>query len=132
MSLSSYDVSRGQAGACLTFSPLSSSDYTQTPLHSMSLLWKRNRKSQIESSYTFKAQHGSIGLQALAGMVQCSECQPANQKVAGSILSQGTCLGFGPGPQLGGCEKQPIDVISHTSMFLSLSFSLVSLFSNNK
>ena len=39
--------------------------------------------------------------QALAGVAQWIEHPPANQKRAGSILSQGTCLGFGPGPQLG-------------------------------
>ena len=27
------------------------------------------------------------------------ECRPANPKVAGSIPSQGTCLGCSPGPQ---------------------------------
>ena len=48
---------------------------------------------------------------ALAGMVQWIKCQPVNQKVAGSIPSQGTCLGCGPGPQCGVRERQPhIDV----------------------
>ena len=42
----------------------------------------------------------------LAGVAQTIECQPANQRVAGSILSQGTFLGCGPGPQLGACERQ--------------------------
>ena len=42
-----------------------------------------------------------------------------NQRVAGSIPSQGTCLGCGPGPQWGPCERQPhIDI--------SLLFSLPS------
>ena len=36
---------------------------------------------------------------ALAGVAQWIECGPANQRVAGSIPSQGTCLGCGPGPQ---------------------------------
>ena len=36
---------------------------------------------------------------ALAGVAQWIECWPANQRVSGSIPSQGTCLGFGPGPQ---------------------------------
>ena len=36
---------------------------------------------------------------ALAGVAQWIECKPVNQRVAGSIPSQGTCLGFGPGPQ---------------------------------
>ena len=47
---------------------------------------------------------------ALPGVAQWIECQPVNQKVAGSIPSQGTSLGCGPGTQLGTCEKQPIDV----------------------
>ena len=36
---------------------------------------------------------------ALAAMVQWTERLPANQRVAGSIPSQGTYLGGGPGPQ---------------------------------
>ena len=31
-----------------------------------------------------------------AGVVQWTECQPGNCEVAGSIPSQGTCLGCGP------------------------------------
>ena len=38
-------------------------------------------------------------LLALAGVAQWIECQTANQRVAGSIPSQGTCLGCRPGPQ---------------------------------
>ena len=37
-------------------------------------------------------------LLALAGVAQGIECQPANQRVAGLITSQGTCLGCRPGP----------------------------------
>ena len=51
----------------------------------------------------------SINL-ALADVAQWIECQLANQKVVSSIPSQGTCLGCGPGPKLGVCERQPIDV----------------------
>ena len=48
---------------------------------------------------------------ALAGVAQWIEGQCANKRVTGSILSQGTCLGCGPGLQLGAHEKQPhIDV----------------------
>ena len=50
----------------------------------------------------------------LAVMAQWIECWPMNQGVAGSIPSQGTCLGCRPGPQWGACERQPI-----TLMFLS-------------
>ena len=35
----------------------------------------------------------------LAGVAQWIEHWPANQRVAGSIPSQGTCLGCGSGPQ---------------------------------
>ena len=35
----------------------------------------------------------------LTGVAQWIECWPANLRVAGSIPSQGTCLGCGPGPQ---------------------------------
>ena len=39
---------------------------------------------------------------ALAGVAQWIEHRPANQRVAGLIPSQGTCLDFVPGPQLVG------------------------------
>ena len=38
---------------------------------------------------------------ALAGVAQWIECQPENLRVTSSILSQGTCLGCTPSPQLG-------------------------------
>ena len=44
---------------------------------------------------------------ALAGVAQWIECRPANQRVAGLILSQGTCLDCWPGAQQGACERQP-------------------------
>ena len=48
---------------------------------------------------------------ALARVAQWIEHQPANQRVTGSIPSQGTCLAYGPGPQKRVCERQPhIDV----------------------
>ena len=48
---------------------------------------------------------------ALAGLAQWIEHRPMNQRVTGSIPSQGTLLGCGPGPQWGACERQPhIDV----------------------
>ena len=43
-------------------------------------------------------------------MAQWTECQPVNQKVAGSTLSQGRCLGCGPYPWVGAYERQPPDV----------------------
>ena len=56
-----------------------------------------------------------IFFSALAGVAQWIECEPANQRVAGSIPSQGTCLGCGPGPQQGALERQP-----HTDVSLTL------------
>ena len=48
---------------------------------------------------------------ALSGVAQWIECRPANQRVSGSITSQGTCLGCRPGPQWWVLERQPyIDV----------------------
>ena len=49
---------------------------------------------------------------ALAGVAQWIECWLANQRVAHSIPSQGTCLGCGPDPQWEACERQPHIVIS--------------------
>ena len=61
---------------------------------------------------------------ALAGVAQWIEHRPANWKAASWIPSQGTHLGCGPGPQLGVCERQPIDI--------SLSLSLAPLSKINK
>ena len=59
---------------------------------------------------------------ALAGVAQWIECQPANQKVADLIPSQGTCLDCRPGPQWGARERQPhIDVSLPLSPFLPFS-----------
>ena len=46
----------------------------------------------------------------LAGVAQWIECWPVNQKVASLTPSQGTCLGCGPGPQLGVYNRQLINV----------------------
>ena len=55
----------------------------------------------------------------LAGVAPWSERWPENQRVAGSIPGQGTCLDCGQGPQLGACERQP-----HIDVSLPLSPSL--------
>ena len=60
-------------------------------------------------------------------MGQWIECQSVNQRGAGSIPSQGTFLGFGPGPQLGACERQP-----HTDVSLPLFLPPSPLSKNNK
>ena len=51
-----------------------------------------------------------ISPSALTGVAQWTECQPENQKVTSLIPSQGTCLDCGPGPQLGACKRQLVDV----------------------
>ena len=62
---------------------------------------------------------------ALADVAQWIEHGPANQRVAGSIPSQGACLGCGPGPQWGAHERQPpIDVSLPLSLSLSLSLKI--------
>ena len=59
---------------------------------------------------------------ALAGVAQCIDYEPVNQRVTGSIPSQGTCLGCRPGPQQGVHERQPhIDVCPSLSPSLPLS-----------
>ena len=55
---------------------------------------------------------------ALAGVAQWIECWPANQRVAGWIPCQGTCLGSRPGPQWAVRERQP-----HTDVSLPLFLS---------
>ena len=57
---------------------------------------------------------------ALAGVAQWIERRPTNQRVTGLVPSQGTCLGCGPGPQLGARKRQPhIDVSLPPSPSLS-------------
>ena len=55
----------------------------------------------------------------LAGVAQWIEHQPANQRVAGSIPNQDTCLGYRSGPWKGTHERQP-----HIDISLPLSPSL--------
>ena len=55
------------------------------------------KKIQAIGFYLYKVQRERN--YALAGVTQWIECLPLNQRVAGSILTQGTCLCCGPGPQ---------------------------------
>ena len=62
---------------------------------------------------------------SLAGVGQWIEHQPVKQKVADLIPSEGTCLGCGPGPLLGACERQLINVsLAHRCFPPSVSLSL--------
>ena len=72
-----------------------------------------------ETSQTEKDKYCMVSLtsaskkektKTLAGVGQWIECQPENRMFTSLIPSQGTCLGCGPGPQLGACEKQPTDI----------------------
>ena len=46
---------------------------------------------------------------ALAGVAQWTEHRPANQRVMDWIPTQGTCLGWRPGPPVGGA----LEVTTH-------------------
>ena len=62
---------------------------------------------------------------ALAPVARWIECRPVNWEVASSIPSEGTCLGCGPGPQLGASKRQQICVpLAHWYFSPSLSLTL--------
>ena len=64
-------------------------------------------------------------LYALAGVAQWAEHHPINRKVASLIPSQGTCLDCRPGPWLGACKRQLVDIsLTHRCFSSSLSPSL--------
>ena len=59
---------------------------------------------------------------ALTGVAQLVGNYPAKERIAGSIPSQGTCLGVGSIPRQGVFKKQPINVsVSHQCFSPSLS-----------
>ena len=62
---------------------------------------------------------------AQAGVAQWNERRTVNQRVAGSIPSQGTRLGCRPGPQFGARERQP-----HIDVFLPLFLPIFPLSKN--
>ena len=68
---------------------------------------KKNKKMTVVDT---KKKTGKT-LIALAGVAQWIEHQPVNQKVTGSIPSQGTCWCCRSGPQLGACRRQPVNVL---------------------
>ena len=70
-----------------------------------------SQRSKTSNSEKMCRQISNKKAGALAGVAQWIEHGPENQRVTSSIPSQGTCLGCGPGPQYGACERQPhIDV----------------------
>ena len=50
----------------------------------------------MEKIKDFKSLYFKKRITALAGVAQWIECWPTNQRVAGSILGQGACLGCRP------------------------------------
>ena len=53
---------------------------------------------------------GKSELFALTGVAQLVGHRPKKPKVTSLIPSEGTCLGCGPVPGLGACDRQLIDV----------------------
>ena len=86
-----------------------------------SVFYIHKKKNKLDTIF-LKKLHS-----ALASVAQWIEHWPMNQRVTGLIPSQGTCLGYGPGPQWGVQWRD-----NHTLMFLSLFFSLPSILSKNK
>ena len=72
----------------------------------------------LKEGNTPKVKNHSVW--ALAGVVSWIACRPANQMSPAPIPGQGTCLGHAPGPQLGVCEKQLINI--SLPLFLLLFF----------
>ena len=66
----------------------------------------------LEQTQTLLITMGSV---ALTSVAQPVGHHLTKQKVTSSIPSQDTCLGYGPGAQLGACERQP-----HIDIFLPL------------
>ena len=62
-------------------------------------------------------------------MAQWIELQPVNRKVTGLIPGQGTCLVCSPGPHVGVCERQLIDVSLPVFLppFLSLKINKIKI-----
>ena len=78
------------------------------------MVWKLVRKASYSAIRSIRL--------ALTGVAQWVGHCPANQKVASSITSQGTCLSSRPGPWLEACKRQPINVsLAHIYFSPSLS-----------
>ena len=69
-----------------------------TPCNLQKMFWLQN---QTQTRQFLRKPFG-----VLAGVAQWTEHWPVNQRVISSIPSQGTCLGYGPGPQLGAQGRQ--------------------------
>ena len=84
-------------------------------------LW--NRVSSADFTHYFAGHVKNIQFLALAGVAQL-ERGPLHQKAGGSLLSQGTYLGWGFNLRLGHEWEATNQCFSLTSLFLSLPSSL--------
>ena len=83
-----------------------------------------SRKEQDNSLSSCSSCNLKVNIKlAMADVAQRIERQPVNQKFAGSIPGRGRCLGCGPGPHVGTCERQLL-VVSLTHQCFSPSLSL--------
>ena len=89
---------------------------------------RETEESRLENRVHFlpwEENSSKTVISALTGVAQWVEGHPVNQQAAGSIPSQGTRLGYRPGPQMGACERQPVNVsLAHRCFFPSPSPSL--------
>ena len=80
------------------------------------LTWCNGQEASVGSSF-IRSQ-----ISALAGVTKWVGHHPTNRKVTGLIPNWDTLLGHRPGPQLGVCKRQPIDVsVAHQCFSSSLS-----------
>ena len=87
---------------------------------------KQNDKQLICGFVGNKLKEVQIGVNVsrvhiLASVSQWIECQSVNQRVAGSIPSQGMCLGCRPCPQYGALKRQPHINVSFPLFLLPLA-----------
>ena len=101
-------------------------------LFTIAKIWKQSNCQSVDEwikklwhIYTMEYYSAIKKKIALAGVAQWIECRPAKQRVAGSIPSQGTCLGCRSSPQWGSRERQlHIDLSLPLSLSLTLSLKI--------
>ena len=97
-----------------------------TPSHNdgcHSLVTKEYRRIQNKFWFPRVYHQNTTPLHTLAGWLSWLECRLLQQKIVGSILSQGTCLGCGFNPWLRHIWEVTKGCFSLISVFLSLSLS---------
>ena len=102
--------------------PAMSSHISNASIHSSLLRFCLKKHLRIIQDFILMIFQNSGFTSALAGVAPWIKHWPVNWAVTGLIPSQGTCLGCRPGPWLGVCKRQPIDV--SLPLFLPPFFSL--------